>query len=135
MNAPSKLSQCRFKAPVSVLLAEDKADNSLIASAMIRRFGGETTVARNGAEAVKAAAEVRFDVVLMDLSMPVLDGIEATRQIRAGDGPNAKTPVIALTAHVSLDIERQCKEVGMSAFLTKPIDAVKLFETLSAFGE
>ena len=84
----------------------------------------------NGAEAVEAAGIGVFDAILMDMQMPVMDGLEATRRIRKGAGPNAGTPVIALTAN-AMDVHRAAWDAaGVHAFLTKPIDAPLLARTL-----
>ena len=83
---------------IRVLVAEDDPTNQVIARRLLERLGAETAVAGDGAEAVAAATRERFDLVLMDLMMPVLDGIEATRQIRASDGPCRDTPIVAFSA-------------------------------------
>jgi len=94
------------------------------------RIGCRLTLVENGAEALEAASGQRFDAILMDMQMPVMDGLEATRLIRAGE-VNGATPVIALTAN-ALDTHRAAWEAaGVHAFLTKPIDPVLLATTLA----
>ena len=85
-------------------------------------------IAHNGREAVERTATHSFDVVLMDLQMPVMDGFEATETIRGRNG--SAMPIVALTARAFKDDEERCRAVGMNDFLTKPIDARALRETL-----
>ena len=95
-------------------------------------FGCQLTFCDDGAQAVELAGVQAFDAVLMDMQMPVLDGVEATRQIKAGGGPNAGAPIIALTAN-ALDHHRAAwAEVGVHAFVSKPIDPRQLIASLAA---
>src|SRR5690606_15498865 len=100
------------------------------------RMGCTVRVADNGVEAVRACEETTFDLVLMDLQMPVMDGITATQRIRereTGDGrPN--TPIVALTANAMASQLERCMEAGMNAFLTKPLEILRLHEVLTRFG-
>lgn len=113
----------------SILAADDHEVNRKILRLLLEPHGCRLTLVENGAEAVEAAAVERFDAVLMDMQMPIMDGLEATRRIRGG-GANADTPVIALTAN-AMDVHRAAWDAaGVYAFLTKPIDAVLLAETL-----
>jgi len=107
-----------------VLLAEDNPVNHLVCKSMLARLGCEVTWAQNGQEAVEAWADGKYDLILMDVSMPSMDGIEATEQIRAQERArqvHRVVPIVALTAHVSNADRTQCMEAGMSDFLTKPI--------------
>lgn len=105
----------------SVLLVEDNAINRLVAREMLTQIGCDVKEAHDGQQGVDIAATRRFDLILMDISMPRLDGLEASRLIRERHGPNAKTPIIALTAHaMQSDIER-FKAAGMVDVLTKPL--------------
>jgi CheY-like chemotaxis protein len=79
------------------------------------------TTARTGLEAVRAAAARAFDLILMDMQMPEMDGLEATRHIRAAPGPNQSKPILALTANAFVEDAARCKEAGMNEHLTKPI--------------
>lgn len=115
----------------SILAAEDHEVNRRILRLLLEPHGCRLTLVENGAEALELAEVERFDAILMDMQMPVMDGLEATRGIRAGQGANAATPIIALTAN-ALDAHRQAWEaVGVAAFLTKPIDPVTLSRTLA----
>jgi len=107
-----------------VLLAEDNIVNQKLARRILERLGADVTVADNGEAAIAELAASAFDVVLMDCQMPVLDGYEATRRIRAGAaGAAASTiPVIALTAHALSGDRDRCLAAGMNEYLTKPID-------------
>ena len=114
-----------------VLLAEDHEVNQRIVRLMLEPLGFAVTVAVNGAEAVELAGLRRFDVILMDMQMPVMGGIEATARIRAG-GPNATTPILALTANALAEHRAQWTAVGVDTFLTKPIAMEALVERVAA---
>ncbi|MDY6923160.1 MAG: response regulator, partial [Pseudomonadota bacterium] len=114
----------------SILAADDHEVNRRILALLLEPHGCRLTLVENGAEAVEAASLDRFDAVLMDMQMPVMDGLEATRRIRQGP-VNGDTPVIALTAN-ALDSHRAAwDDAGVHAFLTKPIDPVLLARTLA----
>ena len=114
----------------SILAADDHEVNRRILQLLLEPHGCRLTLVENGAEALEAASGQRFDAILMDMQMPVMDGLEATRRIRAGE-VNRATPVIALTAN-ALDMHRAAWDAaGVHAFLTKPIDPVTLAATLA----
>jgi len=114
----------------SILAADDHEVNRRILQLLLEPHGCRLTLVENGAEALEAASGQRFDAILMDMQMPVMDGLEATRRIRAGE-VNGATPVIALTAN-ALDVHRAAWDAaGVHAFLTKPIDPVLLATTLA----
>lgn len=100
-----------------VLLAEDHPINQIVARQLLASLGVEVTVARNGQEAVDTGAKTRFDLVFMDCQMPLVDGYEATRRLRAAGSP---VPIIALTASVAESDYRAALEAGMDGFLSKP---------------
>jgi two-component system, sensor histidine kinase len=113
--------------PCRVLLAEDNAVNQLIARKMLERDGHAVAVVGNGAEAVAAFAGGVFDLVLMDVQMPEMDGLDATREIRAIEAVRGKrTPVVALTAHAMRGDRDRCLEAGMDGYVAKPIDRDEL---------
>ena len=121
-------------APSRVLVVEDNPVNRLVATAMLRKMGHSVTEAHDGAEGLRIAATERFDIVLMDISMPGLDGVETTRRIRIGGGANVETPIVALTAHaLPADVAR-FRDAGMSATLTKPITWRALAEVISGLA-
>ncbi len=114
----------------SILAADDQEVNRRILQLLLEPHGCRLTLVENGAEALEAASGQRFDAILMDMQMPVMDGLEATRRIRAGE-VNGATPVIALTAN-ALDVHRAAWDAaGVHAFLTKPIDPAMLAVTLA----
>lgn len=117
------------KAPLPrlrILLVEDNRVNQLVATRFLDRLGQEVVVAGDGAQAVSIAKEQTFDVILMDMQMPVMDGIEATRRIIAEGGLCSATPIIAMTANASDDDRRRCIEAGMAGFESKPVTMERL---------
>ncbi|PDT87901.1 hybrid sensor histidine kinase/response regulator [Bradyrhizobium sp. Y36] len=107
--------------PLKVLVAEDDAVNRMVVSKMLGAFDVELRVVTDGTEAVAAASEGNYDVVLMDVRMPDMDGLAATRAIRAQGGRFAALPIIALTANAFSEDVKICREAGMSDFLAKPL--------------
>ena len=120
--------QCR------VLLVEDNAVNQKVAVRLLERMGCSVRVADNGAEGLSAFSEAQHDIVFMDLQMPVMDGLTATRRIRELERAERRTPIIALTANAMSGQLERCTEAGMDGFLTKPIDIARLSETLDRYG-
>jgi signal transduction histidine kinase/CheY-like chemotaxis protein len=110
-----------------VLLVEDYEPNVVLASRFLRRWGLEFDTAANGREALERASAADYDVVLMDLQMPVMDGYEATRAIRAMGGKRARVPVIALTAAALPEEEARARAAGMSDYVTKPFNPQDLY--------
>ena len=117
---------------LKVLLAEDNAVNQRVATAMLRKRGHQVDVVDDGVAAVEAVRSRRYDVVLMDVQMPGLDGLAATRQIRA-DGFGSLR-IIALTAHATTDDRDRCREAGMNDFLSKPFQPYDLFRMVEECG-
>jgi hypothetical protein len=107
--------------PLRVLIAEDDATNRMVVVKMLREFAAETRIVTDGVQAVQAAAEAEYDLVLMDVRMPEMDGLAATRAIRADRGRLKTLPIIALTANAFADDIKQCREAGMTDFLAKPL--------------
>jgi CheY-like chemotaxis protein len=116
--------------PLRVLLAEDHSTNQYLIRAYLRSGKHVVTVAETGIEAVEAVRSGDFDVVLMDMQMPVLDGLNATRQIRALGGAAAALPIIALTANAMPEDRAACLGAGMSDYLSKPVEAAALLAAL-----
>ncbi|MEM9495218.1 MAG: response regulator [Pseudomonadota bacterium] len=108
-----------------ILVAEDNLDNQEIIKRRLVRAGYEVSIAANGAEAVEFVAAQSPDLVLMDISMPIMSGIEATEAIRKTES-DTHTPIIALTAHAMESDEARCLAVGCDAFATKPIRFAEL---------
>jgi CheY-like chemotaxis protein len=115
---------------IRVLLAEDNPVNALLAKSLLARNGCHVDTVGNGQEAVAALDAAPYDLVLMDMHMPVMDGFEATRAIRAKFGRVAQTPIIALTAAAMEEDRRACKAAGMNDFITKPLDPDMLSSVL-----
>ena len=113
-----------------ILVAEDNAFNQLVIRKLITRCGATATVCSNGREAIEALMREPFDLVLMDVQMPELDGYEATRRIRATPAL-AGQRIIAMTANAMVEDRRRCVEAGMDDFETKPIDPDRLYLTLA----
>jgi two-component system sensor histidine kinase/response regulator len=117
-----------------VLLAEDNAVNRLVATRMIEKRGHEVMVAVNGREAVEMAAEEAFDLVFMDVQMPEMDGLEATRSIREREKATGHhLPIVAMTAHAMKGDRERCLDAGMDDYLTKPIRTPELTELLNRY--
>jgi len=106
---------------LNVLIVEDDEANLFMMQKFIERFGAIPHAARNGQDAIQICKEMKFDVILMDLTMPKLDGFDATREIVTGANLNRNTPIIAVTADVTDGIERRCKKIGMQHYIAKPI--------------
>ena len=115
-----------------VLLAEDNPVNVLVATRLLERHGFEVTSVANGRLAVEAIEAGSYDVVLMDVQMPEMDGLQATRAIREREAAGAaRTPIVALTAHAMRGDEARCLEAGMDAYATKPIEAEQLLAAIA----
>lgn len=112
-----------------ILLAEDNQINAVLATAIIRRAGHHVDVAGNGREAIETYALAPYDIVLMDMRMPEMDGIEATRIIRS-DG-DLSVPIIALTANAMTSDRQECLDAGMNDFLSKPFDPEDLINKIN----
>lgn len=120
--------------PLRILLAEDNQINAVLASTIIRRAGHDVHIARDGVEALAAANREDYDVILMDMHMPGMDGLEATRRLRQTDGRMANAPVIALTANAMAADRRKCIAAGMDDFLSKPFEPEILTNMLQKWG-
>jgi two-component system, sensor histidine kinase len=116
-----KASIAALGRPLRVLIAEDDATNRMVVVKMLQEFTAETRIATDGVQAVKAASEADYDLILMDVRMPEMDGLAATRAIRARGGRLAALPIIALTANAFAEDVKLCREAGMSDFLAKPL--------------
>ncbi len=117
-----------------LLLVEDNAANQRVAQLLLARLGFAVEVAGNGAKALEALAAGDYDGVIMDCQMPVLDGYEATRRVRAGAAKNPRVPIIALTAYARAEDRARCLDAGMDEYVTKPIRAAELMAALERAG-
>ena len=120
------------KRRLRILLAEDNRTNQLVAMKTLDRLGYHADVVGNGGEVLEALAQTAYDLVLMDVQMPVMDGLETTQRIRGGDHdiPNPQIPIIAMTAHALAGDRERCLEGGMDDYVSKPITVARLKETL-----
>jgi CheY-like chemotaxis protein len=108
---------------LQILLVEDHPINQILATTLLKKWGHTVVLAQNGQEAVDLFARQRWDVILMDMQMPVMGGLEATRLIRAAEVVGTRTPIIAMTAN-AMDSDRQaCLQAGMDDHLAKPFNA------------
>jgi two-component system cell cycle response regulator DivK len=105
----------------TLLLVEDNEDNRIIYSTVLRHLGYRVVEAQDGVEAVELARSIQPDLILMDISIPRMDGWEATRILR-GDPRTSEIPIVALTAHALADDRERAAEVGFSSYLAKPIE-------------
>ena len=118
--------------PVRVLVAEDNAANQIVTRAMIERLGYRADLVANGMEALEAVSSRPYDLVLMDVMMPEMDGIEATRRIRALPPPLGRLPVLGLTAHVAPEDHAEFQAAGMDGVVTKPVTAKALADAIAS---
>jgi PAS domain S-box-containing protein len=116
-----------------ILLAEDNRVNQEVAAAMLRKRGHEVDIVESGREAVEAVRKGLYDVVLMDIQMPEMDGVTATREIRSLP-QGADLPIIALTAHALPEERQRCLDAGMNGYVTKPFKPYDLFAAVEGWG-
>ncbi|MEO0472402.1 MAG: response regulator, partial [Bacteroidota bacterium] len=119
--------------PLTILYAEDNPINQKIIQRMLAKMGYQIDIANNGAEAVKALSEREYDLILMDVSMPEMDGLTATRTIRMEQGENGPI-IIAVTANAMKGDRERCLEAGMNDYLAKPVKIAQLREMLTKWG-
>lgn len=119
--------------PMSVLLVEDNEINQLYAGTLLRKWNCTVEVAENGQVALDKLAKHSFDLILMDVQMPVMDGYEATRTIRRGNAPASQTPILALTANASAKDIDKCLQAGMNACISKPFTPEQLLTRIQKF--
>jgi CheY-like chemotaxis protein len=121
--------------PIRILVAEDGVINQEVIVGMLEMNGYEVVVANDGEEALQKSTEGSFSLCLMDVDMPKMDGIEATRMIRANamKFDRDPLPIIAMTAHCGDQIWAECEAAGMNAYIPKPIDPETLFENIQRF--
>jgi CheY-like chemotaxis protein len=127
-RAPDKVTS------LNILLAEDNAVNQRLATRLLEKRGHRVTVANNGHEAIALAEQTSYDLVLMDVQMPLVDGLEATRTIRIREmQTGAHLPIVALTAHAIKGDQERCEEAGMDGYLAKPIRPEELDAVLQRY--
>lgn len=136
MNVSAEFIEEKGQPPVhhnndvaTVLLVEDTEDNRQMMGRLLEMSGFRVVEATNGQEAVEAAARENPKIILMDLSLPFIDGLAATRRIRSLPGLN-KVPIVAVSAHDTADFHQEALAAGCDAYLTKPIDFSELEEVM-----
>jgi CheY-like chemotaxis protein len=121
---------------LSILLAEDNAMNKRLATRLLEKRGHKITSVSNGREALEALEQARFDVILMDVQMPVMDGWMATQAIRERErGTEEHVPILALTAHAMKHDQEQCLAAGMDGYLSKPFQPAELYQAVESIVE
>jgi len=128
-NSPGEGAASALKG--HVLIVEDNATNQMLIAAYLDKFGLSHATAANGREALEMAQKSAFNLVLMDVMMPEMDGLEATRRIRELEGPAARMPIVALTANAMAGDRETYLEAGMDGYVSKPINAPDLFHSMA----
>jgi two-component system, sensor histidine kinase and response regulator len=130
LESPELIAEVPLE-PLKILLAEDSLVNQRLAVALLEKHGHQVVVANNGVEAVEAVSRQFFDLVLMDVQMPEMDGFAATQAIRKDQARTGRhIPIVAMTAHALRGDRERCIEAGMDGYVAKPIHAKILFQTM-----
>jgi CheY-like chemotaxis protein/HPt (histidine-containing phosphotransfer) domain-containing protein len=133
--APAAAQSAQAAAGLHILLVEDNKINRTFALALLAKAGYRVDVAENGLQAVDAVSRADYDLVLMDIQMPEMDGVQATKRIRAMAPPKGTVPIIALTAHALAGQREEYLAAGMDDYLSKPVDPAALLAKLTEFAE
>ena len=131
INGDSDVQQSFADKPI--LIVEDNLINQKVTASVISKLGYPVTIASNGQEAVELCEQNDYSIIFMDLSMPEMDGFEATQKIRENEKYNSRVSIIAVTGHAFLEYRERCKEVGIDDFLSKPYNLFKLKEKLDFY--
>ncbi|MEI6890738.1 MAG: response regulator [Pontiella sp.] len=118
---------------VRILLVEDNLVNQKVASIILRKAGCIVDIANNGQDAVDQIQQERYDLVLMDCQMPIMDGFEATTKIRAMSEPICNIPIIAITAQAMADDKQRCLDGGMNDYIPKPVNQHTLIRLINQY--
>ncbi len=129
-TAPTGRALLLLPVPINVLVAEDNPTNQMILCTMLQQFGHRTNVAANGLQACEMVSRGSFDLVLMDMQMPEMDGLAAARAIRAMPEPWGSVPIVAVTANALADDRERCLAAGMNGFVTKPVEPGQLMTAI-----
>ncbi len=119
------------KQKLNILVAEDNGTNRLIISKILQRAGHSVDLVTNGDEALDWLETKTYDLAILDMNMPIVTGLEVTKIYRATTEIESHIPIVILTANATVEAQRECEEVGVGAFLTKPIDAYALLDTVA----
>ena len=133
-----KVAAAQVEAPAArrrlrILVAEDNPVNQEVARLLLEREGHTVDIVGDGREAVEAVRTLPYDLVMMDIQMPIMDGVEATRAIRRLNGAGGAVPIIAMTANVMPDFREECLQLGMRDFVPKPVERARLVAALREF--
>ena len=126
---------CAELRSLDILLAEDNPVSARVIEAFLKRQGHTVSLAVDGAQALAAASARRYDVVLMDVQMPGMDGLEAARRIRGLDQPFGSVPIVALTANAQREDAEACRAAGMTAFVSKPVEFGRLLAVIASLTD
>jgi CheY-like chemotaxis protein len=129
-RAPDPIDPALPREPLHVLVAEDHPVNRKVVGLLLQSMGHQVSFAEDGQQALMQASQTDFDLVLMDIHMPVMDGLSSARHIRALPGVRGQVPIVALTADVMNDAAEQAKAAGMNAFLSKPLQKKQLQDVM-----
>ena len=136
LKQPVYSSQGEENVEMSILLVEDKPMNQKLVEAHLKRKGHTIYIASNGKEALDAHASMQFDLILMDISMPVMDGVEATKLIRAAERDKGRhTPIVAMTAYAMGKDREKYLQAGMDYYISKPIEPGELYKLLEQIAK
>ncbi len=133
--ATEQIAYVAARGGLKILIAEDNLLNQKIVGSMLRKLNCTVAIANNGLEAVRMLNAEEFDMVLMDMQMPQMDGLNATKIVRLGSSLNKDVPIIALTANATEEHKSACFDMGMQDFLTKPLSMKKLEELIHRYGK
>lgn len=118
-----------------VLIVEDNELNIMYLSILLKKWEIQTEVAKNGNEAIQMTAKNKYDLIFMDIHMPLKNGFEATLAIRNTENPNQKSPIIALTADSVKEQMKKAKEIGMDEFLSKPFVPNQIYDIIERYNK
>ena len=127
------IKEKKFDAKTKILMVEDTELNCKFITSLLNKFGLSCDIANEGKSAIEAFKSKKYDLILMDCQMPIMDGYEATREIRNIEGDSSHTPIIAMTANVLKTDEEKCYESGMDAYISKPINTEELLSLISKY--
>ena len=133
-STPKSRKIVQQQASLNVLVAEDNTVNQLVMQRLLTKRQHKVTIASSGKAALQALESEQFDLILMDVQMPELDGLEATREIRRREAAGTRTPIVALTAHALTGDRERCLEAGMDGYMTKPVNPTELDEVLEKYA-
>ena len=129
-SSDSDIFPSNTQSPLEILVAEDNSTNQLVISKILEHAGHSCVICNNGKEALDTIEEKSFDLLIMDMQMPTMGGIEAAKIYNFSKTSNYKVPIIILTANATIEARRECEDAKIDAFLTKPIDAQALLGTI-----